>query len=200
MQLKEIVNCKAENLRLINELQQMKTAHENDSKYYNEKIKSAQLAHQKAEFQRVKAELTIKELMKESEDLKVQLNSKTNAGQNSVENNIDLKSQLETLVKSNADLLLKSRRLQNENLLLKNKNNFLVHKMHTRQNISPRTVTTTEQEDGIKDKIRRLEDVVSNEIRMLKKELNNREVRIIRQFSCDKSGFKSYNDNKGPHA
>lgn len=177
LQLSEIANVKSENIRLINELHLVKAARDDCNRWYNEEIKSAKFAQQKAEFLRAKAEMTINQLVKEVNDLKAQLSGKADSDAKY----IDLLSQLETLKKTNAGLVLRLRRLHDENLMLKNKNNHLFHKTLVRKNFSPPIDTTAERETGIKNKIKQLENTVSNEIRMLKEELEkkNLEVRII---------------------
>lgn len=184
-QLKEIVNIKVDNLRLMKELDEIRSAHENEKKWLTEQMTAAKLDLQKSEFVQVQDQIifgkirnefeqSIERLTKENENLKIALNKTDTKNSNSDERTRQLQTQLAALHKTNqtnTDLVAKQResltRLEKENFELKQHNGRLMAK----NNIpSPLVKEGTPVETGIQQKIKRLEDVMTKNIQQLKKE------------------------------
>lgn len=87
IQLKELGNVKDENVRLITRVEQVTAAHDSEMKLLNQQMVDAKAAQEKAEIKQAEIEITldqyksqsdcrINELIKEIEDLQLQLNTK----------------------------------------------------------------------------------------------------------------------------
>lgn len=184
-QLKDIVNIKVDNLRLIKELEQVRSVHENEKKWLTEQMTATKLDLQKSEFVQVQDQIifskmrsefeqSIERLTKENENLKIALYKKETKNSNSDEHVRQLLSQLAALHKTNQnniDLAVRQReslnRLGKENFELKQQNGRLMGKNNY---ASPSVMEGNPVETGIQQKIKRLEDVMTKNIQELKKE------------------------------
>lgn len=196
-QLKEIANVKVDNLRLIEELKEIKLAHEKEKKWLDEQMKSAKLEQQKSEFLHDKDKLIFKairndleqgndDLNTEIEHLTAALNKREDDIKAAKNLNSDEKSlvrelllKLEDLHKDNqfgTELILKQNeslhRVNKQNLQLKRKN----HKLTVNNNFLAQAVDDVES--GIMKKIRRFEDDVVHKFRQLKKDVETKKIEV----------------------
>lgn len=193
-QLKEMANVKMENLRLLKELDSVNAAHKIEKILWDEQMK---LNLQKSEFLQVQDktifntmrnefEQRIEALNAENEKLKIELNGKeASKSAKNVQSDDSLhlrddQSKLGALHKNNqinSDLIRKQNvslvRLQNKNIQSQRRN----HPLFAKENFwfPP---PATDVETGIQNKINRLENVMTKNIQMLKKEFESTKLEV----------------------
>lgn len=166
-ELKDIANVKIENVLLNRELEEVKTAFDSRKKWFEEEMKAAELAQQKLKLQQMEEKTLFNHIRNEFERRIKQFST----------SNQDLLSKCEVLHKNNVDstdLILRQNeslnRLKKQNSQLKRRN----YKLTSKKQLADRIDT------GIKRKIERLEDDISKNIKMLKKELHGKKIEVRR--------------------
>lgn len=196
-QLKETARVKMENLRLLKELDAVNAAHKNEKSRWDEQMNAAKLSLQKSEFLQVQDKTTFNKMRNEFEQriealnaenakLKIELNGKeaSKSAKNVQSDDSlhlrDLQSKLGALHKNNqinSDLIRKQNvslmRLQNDNIQLQRRNRPVFAKENVWFPPPARDVET-----GIQKKINRLEDVMTKNIQMLKKEFGSTKLEV----------------------
>lgn len=196
-QLKEIADVKVENLRLMEELKEMKLAHEKERKWLDEQMKAAKLEQQKSEFLHTKDKIIFKairdnleqgreDLSTELEHLTLELNRRMDDFNVTKSINADEKSLVQELLvkledshkvnQSSTELILKQNeslnRLNKENLQLKRKN----HRLAANNDLWAESVDHVES--GIMKKIRRMGDDFAEKFSALKKKVEKKKVEV----------------------